>query len=225
MAAADARSMFAVALAVSVVSAGIFVWACRSSHRWTFYKSRKTGPEHMMGGFNESDESRLIEDCQSADQLRCYLWLVCHPSYYDKDAVKVWLLSLGADNELFAREDRKLPAGCSDITGHSLGSFFEKAVEQYRWFGDDEGLGEVEAHLAAVKIAVNSKVFEKVEGDGDGDGDGEKREIVEESEVDRLKRVVSELKRANAEKDETNEELMRANAEKDETIAELKKTQ
>ena len=133
--------------------------------------------------------------------------MVCHSSYYDKDAVKVWLLSLGADNELFAREDRKLPAGCGSVTGHSLDRFFEKAVEQYRWFGDDEGLGEVEAHLAAVKIAVNSKVFEKVEGDGDG----EKREIVEESEVDRLKRVVSELKRANAEKDET--------------IAELKKTQ
>jgi hypothetical protein len=168
--------MFIVPLVVTVFSAVAFMWACRDSHRWTFYESRHTGPEYFSRAFVDesleegqdreelgikSNASLLVADCHSLDHLRCWYAVEFHPSFLDKDGVKRWLLNLRSDNVLFAREDRKLPYGCADVTGFSLEGFFDKVLENYSWHGDDEGVERIKKHLTAVKLLVFQMVFLK----------------------------------------------------------------
>ena len=64
MAAGDARMVYWVALGVGLSGVVLTLLCVRGSHRWAFYTSRQTGPEHIEWWF---DADQLLFDAQTKD--------------------------------------------------------------------------------------------------------------------------------------------------------------
>jgi hypothetical protein len=150
------RTMFFIALVVTIAGVTLFLTYVQQSHRWTFYASRMTGPELFQWYF---DATQLINDAETKEQQRVWVWLFAHPSYLDQDKVKEWLLGLKSDGEILGGVDKKLPKGCGPFTGHSLDTFFTKSLERYAYYNDTEGFLLVEAHLNKLKEEVDSRAL------------------------------------------------------------------
>jgi hypothetical protein len=224
MDAAVARRIFGVAWGCAVLGAGMFLGNIRSCHRWTFYKSRQTGPDHFQWLF---DGDQLISVADAQDEQRVHTWLSIHPSYMNKVKVKAWLLGLKLNDELFKDKEKKLPKGCGSKAGHSFSSLFRKSLERYAFFGDEEGLAEIKTHLESLEAEIDAREVKK-----NGEKEEDMREIEEETEVGRLERLLEEEKKGRQKektlRERAEEEVATRDAiieEKDAIIAEMKKTQ
>ena len=149
------REMFLASLGITLLGAIIFLASATSSRRWSFFKSKQTGPEHITWCF---EASQLIYDAETKDQQRTFHWLICHPTYLNQSAVEKWLLSLTSSGEILGRGDKKLPKGCGPFHGHSLDSFFTKSLEKFRYYRD-AGITSVrvEEHLKKLKREVDER--------------------------------------------------------------------
>ena len=165
-----ALRMIGAATGCVVIGAALFLSNVTSSRRWTFFESRQTGPEFVRWVFSCG---QLIFDVETEDQQRVFAWLHFHPSYNSKDDVKEWLLGLDEKRPLFRADDKKLPKGCNEFSGHSIASFFDKSLERYDWYGDEEGLLQVKTHLEKLrkKIEAGTPLL-KEKGGGEDGGDG-----------------------------------------------------
>jgi hypothetical protein len=207
MGAAEARKVFGATWWCAVLGAGIFLRSVRSSHRWTLYDSRQTGPEAAQWEF---DAEQLMYGRETKDEQRVGRWLWAHPSYFDRVKVKAWLLRLKMEDELFEDEEKKLPRGVGSKAGHSFSSFFKNSLERYAWYGDDEGLEEIRAHLEALEAKIDSRekaavVATQMTQEGEAAPAPEPRENKlkmeideKETEVDRLKRLLESEKKGRA---------------------------
>ncbi|GMI17804.1 hypothetical protein TrLO_g6322 [Triparma laevis f. longispina] len=106
MKAETVRFYFFIALGVTVFGAALFLANVPKSRRWTFYESRQTGSEFWKLYF---EDSQLLDDTDTKDQQRVWAWLHAHPNYFDKSAVKDWLLGFKSDGKILRRDDNKLP--------------------------------------------------------------------------------------------------------------------
>ena len=154
MSAETARMMFFIALGVTIVGATLFLTFITSSHRWTFYSSKWTGPDAIKWEF---DAGQLLHGTDTKDQQRTVCWLLCHPNYLDQEKVKEWLLGLKSDGEILCGCDNKIPIGCGPVTGHTLDSFFTKSLQRYAHYNDTEGFPLVKAHLDKLKAEVDER--------------------------------------------------------------------
>jgi hypothetical protein len=91
-----------------------------------------------------------MNDADTVDQQRVRFVLFWHPSCFNEVAVKEWLLSFQIATPLLTAPDKKLPKGCTQFTGHSLASVFERLVERFAFYGDTPELQKVRAHLTAL---------------------------------------------------------------------------
>jgi len=148
------RFYFFIALGVTLFGAALFLANVHKLRRWTFYESRQTGLEFFKWYF---EASQLIDDADTKDPQRVFVWLLIHPNYFDKDAVKDWLLKLKSDGEILGMGNKKLPKGCGSRSGHTLESFFSKSLQKFSYYGDVESTTEVEAHIKKLKQEVDSR--------------------------------------------------------------------
>ena len=233
------RQMFLASLGVTLLGAIIFLASATSSKRWSFFKSKQTGPEHIMWCF---EASQLIYDAETKDQQRAFHWLICHPSYLNQSAVEKWLLSLTSSGEILGRGDKKLPKGCGPFHGHSLDSFFTKSLEKIRYYRDAGFTSvRVEEHLKKLKREVDERptldaldrklkkmtsqklrkvMLERVEGLETVDEKEEASDDNSDDEVKNKDAAVAELRALVTEKDEA---IADAIAEKKTAIAERDK--
>mmetsp|Transcript_17586 Transcript_17586/g.36429 ORF Transcript_17586/g.36429 Transcript_17586/m.36429 type:complete len:123 (+) Transcript_17586:160-528(+) len=61
---------------------------------------------------------------------------------------------LPSEGTLLGSGDKALPKGCSEFSGHSLASSFEKSTGRFAYYGKDE---EVQAHLKKLKDEVDRR--------------------------------------------------------------------
>eukprot|EP00520_Triparma_pacifica_P019430 CAMPEP_0118646072 /NCGR_PEP_ID=MMETSP0785-20121206/7848_1 /TAXON_ID=91992 /ORGANISM="Bolidomonas pacifica, Strain CCMP 1866" /LENGTH=136 /DNA_ID=CAMNT_0006538015 /DNA_START=9 /DNA_END=416 /DNA_ORIENTATION=- len=67
MKAETVRFYFFLALGATLFGTALFLANVTKSHRWTFYESRQTGPEHIKWWY---EASHLILDADTKDQQR-----------------------------------------------------------------------------------------------------------------------------------------------------------
>ena len=197
------QTILITALSISIFGATLFLCYVESSNRWTFYSSRQTGPAHLKWCF---DAHTLIDGAETMDQQKAMLMMGLHPSYFDKDKVKEWLLELESDVGILGEDDKKLPRGCGDFSGHSLDSFFTKIQKAIAYYNDTESLAEVEAHLDKVKKEVDErevvgrmaslKSFSSIKGE-----EIERPSSPRDEEILLLKSVIAEAHSQSDEKD------------------------
>jgi hypothetical protein len=158
MGTAAARLLFGAGAAALLVGAAVVLYTTPKSHRWTWYSYRefRTGPEEMQLAFLAE---QLLFAAETKDEQRAYQWVAAHPSYYRKEPVTDWLLSLDADTILFARSDKKLPRGTNGIAGNSLKWFFDESIARIRYFykPEDPALQLVVAHLTALAAQIEER--------------------------------------------------------------------
>mmetsp|Transcript_16944 Transcript_16944/g.34881 ORF Transcript_16944/g.34881 Transcript_16944/m.34881 type:complete len:667 (+) Transcript_16944:181-2181(+) len=148
------KFIFLIAMGVTLVGGVLFLASVPKSHRWTFYESKETGPEHHKWEFRAS---QLLNDADTKDQQRLLVFLSVHVNYLDKDDVAKWLLELTSDGDILGRGDKKLPKGCGSFSRHSLESFFEKSLQKLPYFGDERCMTPVVDHLKALRAEVNNR--------------------------------------------------------------------
>jgi hypothetical protein len=150
IAAADARLIYFCAIGVLVLGSAIFMFMLRASHRWTLYSGSETGPEHSQWEFAAKT---LVNAFETETAQRCWCFMFYHPSYLNKDEVRSWLLGLDVSAEIFQYKE-VLPDGIDEFSGTSLDAFFARCLTGYAWYGDDNGLREIEAKVDELKAAI-----------------------------------------------------------------------
>jgi hypothetical protein len=190
-----------------------------------FYESRQTGPEFVQWLF---DADQLVNIADTQDEQRAHTWLTIHPAYMNKEKVKYWLLGLKLTDELFMDKDNKLPNGCGSKSRYSFGGFFDESLERYAFFGDEEGLAEIEAHLSKLEAEIDAREVKKDDKKEEMQSwhpEEEKRKIEEETQVERLERMLEE---EQTRRERAEDEVAKKNAiieQQYAAIVELKKTQ
>jgi hypothetical protein len=215
--------MFFIAFGVIIIGGTLFLTFITSSHRWTFYSSKWTGPEYFKWWF---DASQLIYDANTKDQQRTYCWLLAHPSHLAQDKVKEWLLGLKSDGEILGGGDKKIPKGCGGFSGHSLDSFLTKSLQRYAYYKDTESLTLVKAHLDKLKEEVSSRPLVDTIKSVSRRSMKNAEEEEEERLADTMNKAHAEetlqLKAALLEKDEKITTLQTALAANEKLVADLK---
>ncbi|GMI29865.1 hypothetical protein TeGR_g14601 [Tetraparma gracilis] len=158
MGAGMAWVIFGSAAGAVLVGAATVFRLTPESHRTTWYSNGefKTGPDYAQWWF---EAGQLIEDANTVDQQRVKAFLLFSPTYHSREAVKPWLLGLKTDTPLLLESDKKLPKGCSESTGHSLASFFEKSTERanYMFHNDAASQQEISSHLASLARQIEER--------------------------------------------------------------------
>ncbi|GMI29742.1 hypothetical protein TeGR_g405 [Tetraparma gracilis] len=199
--------------AVLAGAATVFRLTPKSHKRtWCSNGEFETGPDCAQWAF---EARQLIYDANTVDQQRVMAFLAWSPTYHSKDAVKPWLLGLKTNTPLLLESDKKLPKGCSEFTGHSLASFFEKSTERanYMFHDDAASRREISSHLASLarQIAERSPSPDPPAPKPPLllTAGPEKEATVEELRA-QLKEQAAEHERAMRAKDEEHERAMRA---------------
>jgi hypothetical protein len=154
MSSADAQQLYLVALVVTMVSGAVFLLCCRETRRCTFYSSQMSSAGYAQWMF---DGQQLTYDAEILDHQRVHLWAGYHPSMLNVKSVKQWILSLSIDSELLSGVDKKLPRGCHRASGMDIEEFFRRCVQRYGFYGDAEGLRDIEAHLKKLLAALDER--------------------------------------------------------------------
>jgi hypothetical protein len=154
-----ARLIFGAGAAALLVGAAVVFCVTPESHRWTWWACKKfntTGPAELQWYFAAG---QLVNAAQTADEQHAQKFLAAHPSYLKKEPVTDWLLSLDADTILFARSDKKLSPGTTELAGNSLKWFFDDSIARVRYYykSDDPALQLIVAHLTALAAEIEER--------------------------------------------------------------------
>jgi hypothetical protein len=217
MAAGTTRQIFGGGAAAIAAGAALVFCMTPSSHRKTWYSSKLAGPKIVQWYF---DASQLVSDADTVDQQRVKHLLEYHPSYFNEDAAKEWLLSLQVATPLLTAPDKKLPKGCVQFAGHSLASVFERLVERFAFYSDTPSQQQVRAHLMALARQVEAatpsrKAIAPVRGGADAQAGGEPND----ARVEKLERQLAAKDEEMRAKDARHKREMEA---KDREIEELR---
>ncbi|GMI30887.1 hypothetical protein TeGR_g7238 [Tetraparma gracilis] len=217
MAAGTTRQIFGGGAAAIAAGAALVFCMTPSSHRKTWYSSKLAGPKIVQWYF---DASQLVSGADTVDQQRVKHLLEYHPSYFNEDAAKEWLLSLQVATPLLTAPDKRLPKGCVQFTGHSLASVFERLVERFAFYSDTPSQQQVRTHLTALaqQIAAatpSQKAIAPVGGGADAQAGGEPND----ARVEKLERQLVAKDKEMRAKDARHKREMEA---KDREIEELR---
>ncbi|GMI58843.1 hypothetical protein TeGR_g8145 [Tetraparma gracilis] len=146
--------VYCAAVGSAVVGIAVIFACVEDSHRWTLYRTRQTPKKYFMDLFN--GVPHLVSAFQTRDGQALDFVSAIHPSFFEKDAVRTFLLSLSAKHALFAG-DSVLPEEAGAAASWTYDHLFEKLTINVKFYEDAALTAEIELHFQATKAAIAAR--------------------------------------------------------------------
>jgi hypothetical protein len=146
--------VYCAAVGSAVVGIAVIFACVEDSHRWTLHSRRQTPKEAIMDYFN--GVPHLVNAFQTRDGQALFFFSKTHPSFFEKDAVRTFLLSLSAKHALLAG-DSVLPEEAGSAASWTYDHLFEKLTTNVKFYEDAALTAEIELHFQATKAAIAAR--------------------------------------------------------------------
>jgi hypothetical protein len=179
---------YSVALISSILGIILIFMNVEKSHRNTLYKD--THESALAANMEAFLGVPLIKGHQTRDGQALDAFIGSHASYFEHDAVKMWMLSLNVGNPLFA-DDEVFPADAGDQANNSYSHFFEVSLKQYTFYGDVAGNAEITAHFEKLTVDINERNAARKQASleraaEEGGGNNVRKEEEEQEDADEM---------------------------------------